>query len=61
LSKKDKNKDKKKDKEKNKSDKKGTKKKLKKKCCENYKKGEKERCKRCPKFDLPEDQRPKNI
>ncbi len=48
LSKKNKNKDPKKDQ----SDKKGSKKKLKSKCCENYKKGEKHRCKRCPRFDL---------
>lgn len=51
LSKKKKNKEKK-------TDKKGlhkkdlTKGKLKSKCCESYKKGEDERCKRCPRFDL---------
>jgi hypothetical protein len=31
---------------------------LKKKCCEKYlKKGEHKRCKRCPCFDLPEEER----
>ena len=37
---------------------KSTKKDLKSKCCDSYKKGEDERCKRCPKFDLPIEQRP---
>ena len=51
LSKKKKNKEKKKDKKE--SHKKDVPKgKLKSKCCENYKKGEDKRCKRCPRFDL---------
>ena len=51
MSKKKKNKDKNKDKKKflkNGSDKEN----LKSKCCEKYKKGEHNRCKNCPKFDL---------
>jgi hypothetical protein len=28
---------------------------LKSSCCEKYKKGEDKRCKRCPRFDLPND------
>jgi hypothetical protein len=51
LSKKKKNKEKKKDK-KGLHKKDVTKDKLKSKCCEKYKKGEDERCKRCPRFDL---------
>lgn len=51
MSKKKKNKEKKKDKKE--SHKKDVPKgKLKSKCCENYKKGEDKRCKRCPRFDL---------
>ncbi len=53
MSKKKKNKEKKKEKEKKESHKKDVPKdKLKSKCCENYKKGEDKRCKRCPRFDL---------
>ncbi|MFV8334958.1 hypothetical protein ACNQF7_02600 [Flavobacterium sp. RSP29] len=51
MSKKKKNKDAKKDKKKflkNGS----VKESLKSECCEKYKKGEKKRCKNCPKFDL---------
>ena len=51
MSKKEKNKEKKKDK-KGLHKKDVTKDKLKSKCCEKYKKGEDERCKRCPRFDL---------
>jgi hypothetical protein len=51
LSKKDKKKEKKK--EKKKLLKKGSAKdNLKSECCEKYKKGEKKRCKNCPRFDL---------
>jgi hypothetical protein len=51
LSKKDKKKEKKR--EKKKLLKKGSdKENLKTVCCEKYKKGEKKRCKNCPKFDL---------
>jgi hypothetical protein len=51
LSKKDKKKEKKKEKKKllkEGSDKEN----LKTECCEKYKKGEKKRCKNCPRFDL---------
>jgi len=51
LSKKKKNKEKKKDK-KGHPKKDSAKGKFKSKCCGSYKKGEDERCKRCPRFDL---------